>query len=90
MNIINGKIVGDGDDVNGDVGIVIKGNTGTVHLGNGDVYVNSRVVKGDQSGKDKVEGTVHNGGQAVTGDGVTFVRGNNIGGISRTFGGKKK
>uniref|UniRef100_UPI003F491E44 hypothetical protein n=1 Tax=Sphaerisporangium sp. CA-236357 TaxID=3240030 RepID=UPI003F491E44 len=47
MNIVNGKRMDDGDDITGDIGVVISGNNGTVHLGNGDVYNTSVVIEGD-------------------------------------------
>jgi hypothetical protein len=46
MNIINGKVYdGDGEDITGDVGLVISGK-GPVHLGDGDVYTNTVVISG--------------------------------------------
>lgn len=39
MNIINGKIMGDAEDITGDVGVVITGDTQIVHLGTGKVVV---------------------------------------------------
>ncbi|GAA3702298.1 hypothetical protein GCM10022224_080100 [Nonomuraea antimicrobica] len=56
------------DDGDGDLGLVIKGNTGPVHLGNGDINTNTVVLSGD---------------------GLTFVAGDNPAGISKSFGGKK-
>lgn len=67
MNIINGKIMGDAEDITGDVGAVITGDNQTIHLGTGNVVV-----------------------ETVYGPGVTIVRGNNPGGIRKTFGGKSK
>ena len=66
MNIINGKIMGDAEDITGDVGVVITGDNRIIHLGTGKVVV-----------------------ETVDGPGVTIVRGNNPGGIRKTFGGKK-
>ncbi|MFC7607216.1 hypothetical protein ACFQVD_44720 [Streptosporangium amethystogenes subsp. fukuiense] len=67
MIIINGRVY-DGDDYDGDIGTVIEGNAGTVHLGTGNVYNNSQVI---------------------TGDGVTYINGDNPDGIRKTFGGKR-
>ncbi|MEV0589733.1 hypothetical protein [Nonomuraea sp. NPDC050310] len=52
---------GDGDDLNEDIGIIIQGNTGPVHLGKGDIIIDSPIVtgkgaifvKGDSSGISK-------------------------------------
>lgn len=54
MNIINGRrieISGDGD-ITGDVGVVITGSTGPLHLGEGDVIVG---VVGDVVIRSKTE-----------------------------------
>jgi hypothetical protein len=46
MNIIRGKAYdGDGDYAYGDVGTIISGNDGVVHLGQGDVHIT--VISGD-------------------------------------------
>lgn len=39
MNIINGKIMGDAEDITGDVGVVITGDNQIIHLGTGNVVV---------------------------------------------------
>ncbi|MFJ2030740.1 hypothetical protein [Streptosporangium sp. NPDC087985] len=60
MNIISGRVVGTSEDeVCGDVGFVISGNTGPVHLGAGTLYVNTTVVSGD--GAVIVNGDHHGG-----------------------------
>jgi hypothetical protein len=43
MNIISGEPDHDGDIV-GDVGVVISGNTGPIHLGTGDIHIGTTVV----------------------------------------------
>ncbi|MFI9552086.1 hypothetical protein [Nonomuraea endophytica] len=47
MNIINGKPAKTSDDVTGDVGTVVSGHTGPVHLGKGNVSQGSKVISGD-------------------------------------------
>lgn len=52
MNIINGRIVSvEAEDITGDVGVVITGNTGPLHLGEGDVIVGGIVGDVTISGK---------------------------------------
>ncbi|MEU3795981.1 TIR domain-containing protein [Streptomyces fructofermentans] len=59
-------------DFAGDVGnTVIKGSTGPVHAGRGDIYQNSRHVSG---------------GRHYSGDGMTNVEGDQHGGIRHRFG----
>ncbi|MFF3125582.1 toll/interleukin-1 receptor domain-containing protein [Streptomyces sp. NPDC057908] len=58
-------------DITGDVGTVIKGNSGAVHTGTGDLYNNSRHVSG---------------GQHFSGDGATYVEGGIQGGVNHSFG----
>ncbi|RBQ17804.1 hypothetical protein DP939_23380 [Spongiactinospora rosea] len=49
MNIINGRVVGDGDgdDIDGDVGNIFTSSTGgVVHTGKGDIIFNGETVTG--------------------------------------------
>ncbi|MFG2491081.1 toll/interleukin-1 receptor domain-containing protein [Streptomyces caniferus] len=63
-------------DFTGDVGgTVIKGSTGPVHSGNGNIYQNSRHVSG---------------GRHYSGDGVTNVEGDQHGDIRHRFGGPER
>jgi hypothetical protein len=46
--IVNGKVIDDGgDDVTGDVGVVITGVTGPIHMGKGNQYNNVVIMEGD-------------------------------------------
>ncbi|MGW9077154.1 toll/interleukin-1 receptor domain-containing protein [Streptomyces kronopolitis] len=63
-------------DFTGDVGgTVIKGSTGPVHSGNGNIYQNSRHVSG---------------GRHYSGDGMTNIEGNHRGDIRHRFGGPER
>ncbi|WP_432002835.1 toll/interleukin-1 receptor domain-containing protein [Streptomyces sioyaensis] len=63
-------------DFTGDVGgTVIKGSTGPVHTGNGNLYQNSRHVSG---------------GRHYSGDGMTNIEGDHHGDIRHRFGGPKQ
>ncbi|RXS86167.1 TIR domain-containing protein [Streptomyces sp. TM32] len=63
-------------DFTGDVGgTVIKGSTGPVHSGSGNLYQNSRHVSG---------------GRHYSGDGMTNIEGNHHGDIRHRFGGPKQ
>ncbi|MFE3412855.1 toll/interleukin-1 receptor domain-containing protein [Streptomyces mirabilis] len=58
-------------DFSGDVGTVIKGSTGPVHSGQGNIYQNSRHLSGDRH---------------YSGDGMTNIEGNQRGDIRHRFG----
>ncbi|MET7906629.1 toll/interleukin-1 receptor domain-containing protein [Streptomyces sp. NPDC005355] len=58
-------------DITGDVGTVIKGSSGPVHTGKGDIYNNSRHVSG---------------GRHFSGSGMTYFEGDNQGGLHQHFG----
>lgn len=65
---VRGAVV-QGRDITGDVGTVIKGNQGSVHLGTGDINHES---------------------QTFSGDGATYIRGDNHGGVNHDFGGSRR
>ncbi|MGX1541174.1 toll/interleukin-1 receptor domain-containing protein [Streptomyces adustus] len=58
-------------DFSGDVGTVVKGTTGPVHTGQGNIYQNSRHLSGDRH---------------YSGDGMTNIEGNQRGDIRHHFG----
>lgn len=87
MQIRNGRVYGDDGveiqarDVTGDIGTVIIGGNGPIHLGSGNMY--TFTVAGAGEGATVVVGD-------EDGNGVTVIAGDNHGGISRTFGSSKK
>jgi hypothetical protein len=62
-----------GRDFSGDTGTVAKGDHGTVHAGKGDINHNNQQ-------------TTHHNDQHFTGDGATYVQGENHGGVQHQFG----
>ncbi|AGP52015.1 hypothetical protein M271_01900 [Streptomyces rapamycinicus NRRL 5491] len=66
---VNGTAV-QSRDITGDVGTVIKGSSGPVHTGKGDIYNNSRHISG---------------GRHFSGHGMTYFEGDNRGGIHQRF-----
>ena len=62
-------------DVTGDIGgVIISGNSGPVHVGDGDIHIGT---DDERDGGD--------GGRHFHGTGVTVIEGDNHGGIGRRF-----
>jgi TIR domain len=57
-------------DISGDVGVIVKDTNGPVHTGTGDLHHNSTHFTGD----------------ALSGDGATYIAGDNRGGVRHQFG----
>ena len=68
-------------DVTGDIGnVIISGNSGPVHVGDGDIIID-RTDRTDRP----AGGTT----TVITGPGAVIVRGDNHGGVRKSFGKKK-